>query len=91
MVFPEKSLARGDDRGAHLVPGVAEDFCGRIDTIPAQIGQQDLLAYADPPRNCLADQSGTNDDDDIVHFHLLSFSQRPVSCSSFSGYRGPCT
>lgn len=38
--------ARGDidDSGAHLEPGVAQDFCGRIDVMLAQISQQDALA-----------------------------------------------
>ena len=53
-------LARGniDGRGAHLdIPAFAQDFRRRIGVILAQISQQDVLAYADPPRDRLADLS----------------------------------
>ena len=60
-----------DDRGAHLEPGVAEDFCGRIGILLAQVRQQDVLACADSPRNRLTNQPRTADDVHTFHFVLL--------------------
>ena len=56
-----------DDSGAHFKSCIAENFCGSISIIPAQISQQDVFARADPPRNRLADGAGADDDDDISH------------------------
>ena len=53
-------FARGhvDGRDAHLVPGVAQDLRRGVGVLLAQVGQQDMLADADPPRDRLADRPG---------------------------------
>jgi hypothetical protein len=37
-----------------------------------QIGKQDMLSRADPPRDCLTNRSGADDDDDIFYGDFLS-------------------
>ena len=66
-------LARGhvDGRDAHLVPGVRQDLRRRVGVLPAQVGQQDVLARADPPRDGLTDL--TRSDDDYYVSHSYSF------------------
>ena len=62
-------LARGDvdGRGAHLESGVAQDLGRRVGVFLAQVGQHDVLACADPPRDRLTDRAGSDDDDDFRH------------------------
>jgi len=40
-------------------------FRGRIGDVPAQIGQQDVLARANSPRERLTDRAGTDDHNNI--------------------------
>ena len=76
-------LARGrvDRRDAHVVSGVPQDLGRRVGVLLAHVGQQDVLADADPPRDRLADLTGSDDDDHAVHVRL------PV-CGGQAG-RGP--
>jgi hypothetical protein len=37
-----------------------------------QIGEQDVLACADPASDCLADLAGSDDDDYLAHGRLLT-------------------
>ena len=62
-------LARGrvDCRNAHLVSGVCHDLCRRLGVVLTQIGQQDMLADADPPRDRLTDLARTDDHGDVAH------------------------
>ena len=66
-------LARGhvDRRDAHLVSGVAQDLCRRIGVFLAHIGQQDMLTDANPPRDRLADLTGSDDNDRHLSWLLL--------------------
>ena len=36
-----------------------------------QVGQQDVLAKADPPGDCLTDLPGSDDNNDFTHDHFL--------------------
>jgi len=42
------ALGHVSGRDAHLVAGVREHFCGRLDVGSTQVGQQYLLADTDP-------------------------------------------
>src|SRR6185312_14937503 len=66
-------LARGrvDRRDAHLVPGIPQDLGRRIGVVRAHVGQQDVLADTDPPRDSLADLTGPDDDKHVCHSFLL--------------------
>ena len=67
-------LARGCvyRRDAHLVPGVRHDLGGRVGVLPAQVGQQDVLTRADPPRDGLADLTRPDDYDYVSHNESLA-------------------
>ena len=56
-------LTRGhvDGRCAHLEPSVAQHLSRRIAIALVQVGQQDVLAKADPPGDCLTDLPGSDD------------------------------
>ena len=56
-----------DGRGADLEAGVAQDVGRGGGVLLAQVGQQDVLAGAHPPRDRLADRPGPDDDDDVAH------------------------
>ena len=73
-------LARGhvDRRDAHLVSGVAQDLRRRVGVLLTQVGQQDVLAHADPPRDRLTDQPGPDDDDHISHSFAFPEPHRPL-------------
>ena len=62
-------LTRGHvHRGrAHLVSGVPQDLGCHVGVLLPHVRQQDMLADADPARDGLADLTGANDDDDILH------------------------
>jgi hypothetical protein len=66
-------LTRGhvDGRCAHLEPGVAQHLSRRIGIALVQVGQQDVLAKADPPGDCLTDLPGSDDNNDFTHDHFL--------------------
>ena len=61
-------LTRGhvDGRCAHLEPGVAQHLSRRIGIALVQVGQQDVLAKADPPGDCLTDLPGSDDNNDFT-------------------------
>ena len=47
---------------------------------PAHVGQQDMLACADPARDRLADRSGSDDDNDVGHSAFsFTFSELVMS------------
>ena len=75
-------LARGnvDRRDAHLVPGVAENLCLVVRVLLTHVGQQDMLAHADAPRDRLTDLTGSDDDDHIAHDRILSCWVRICMC-----------
>ena len=56
-------LTRGhvDGRCAHLEPSVAQHLSRRIAIALVQVGQQDVLAKADPPGDCLTGLPGSDD------------------------------
>ena len=62
-------LARGHvNRGcAHFVPSVPQDLGRGVGVLLAHVGQQDVLADANPARDGLADLTGSDDNDDITH------------------------
>ena len=66
-------LTRGhvDGRCAHLEPGVAQHLGRRVGIALVQVGQQDVLAKADPPGDCLTDLPGSDDNNDFTHDDLL--------------------
>ena len=45
----------------------AEDLGRRVGVLPAQVGQQDMLADAHPACDRLADLTRPDDDDDVFH------------------------
>ena len=53
-------------------PASLEHLCRRVGVFLAQVGQQDVLARADPPRDRLTDRPGADDDHDVAHDGLLS-------------------
>ena len=78
-------VARGPDEGAHRLPGshihhrgggfeagIAKHFGGGICVLGAQVGEQDVLARADPAGDGLADGAGSDDDNDVTHEKVLS-------------------
>src|SRR5690349_21337935 len=69
---PMNGFARRDIHGrdAHLVSGVSQDLCRRIDALRAHVGEQYMLPDANPARDCLADV--TSSDQDNVIFHSCS-------------------
>jgi hypothetical protein len=56
-----------DGRSPDFETGIAQDLGRGIGVLLAQIGQQNMLARAHPPRNCLADRAGADHDDDVTH------------------------
>jgi len=62
-------LARGHvhGRGAHLESCIAQNLGRRIGVLLAQVSQQDMFARAHPPGDCLADGTGSDDDNDVAH------------------------
>jgi hypothetical protein len=53
------SLAHGhvDCRDAYFVSSVHQNLCRSIGVLQTQIGEQDMLTYADPPGDGLANLS----------------------------------
>ena len=56
-----------DRRDAHLVSCVAQNLLRRIGVVRTHVGQQDVLTDSDPPRDGLADLTGSDDDDYVSH------------------------
>jgi hypothetical protein len=51
---------RIDRRDTHLISGVPQNLCRRIRIVRAHIGQQDMLADANPARDSLTDLTGSD-------------------------------
>jgi hypothetical protein len=66
-------LARGHIHGCgtDLEPGVAQHLGGGVGVGLVQVGDQDVLAGADPPGDGLSDRPGPDDDRDLAHPDLL--------------------
>jgi hypothetical protein len=60
-----------DRRHADLVSGVGQNIGSRLSIFRLHIGQHDMLADTDPPRNCLPDLTGPDDDNYIFHAYFL--------------------
>jgi hypothetical protein len=58
---------RVDRRDGHVVAGISEGLGGGVGVLLAQVGEQDVLADADAPRDRLTDQARSDDDDDVGH------------------------
>ena len=52
-------------------PAFAQHLGRRVGIALVQVGQQDVLAKADPPRDCLTDLPGSDDNNDFTHDHFL--------------------
>src|SRR5512135_2463195 len=80
-----------DGRGAHVEAGVAHHLGGGVGVALAQVGQHDVPAGADAPRDRLPDRTWSDDDDDFAHGPLLtrrtvtSWASGPVTWSTGSG------
>ena len=61
-----------DGRSAYLKPGVGQYAGRRIGIALMEIGEQDVLACADPAGDCLADLASSDDNDDVAHVRLLT-------------------
>jgi len=68
-------LSRGHvhRRGAYVVTGVPHHLGRALRILPAHVGQQDVLSDSDPARDCLANLTGSDDDDDFSHDKSLRF------------------
>jgi hypothetical protein len=66
---PMHGLARRrvDRRDGHVVAGITEGLGGGVGVLLAHVGEQDVLADADAPRDRLTDQARSDDDDDVGH------------------------
>ncbi len=54
-------------RPAHVEAGVGEDVGCCVSVLPAQVGEEDVLAGADAPGDGLADLAGSDDYGDFGH------------------------
>src|SRR6478672_2756202 len=61
-----------DGGRADAESGVAHHIGGGVGVRLAQVGQHDVLAGADAPRDGLSDGSRSDDDDDFAHEALLT-------------------
>src|SRR5271165_4857892 len=81
----DKGLDQGtrrhiDSRGRHPEAGFAQSLCRRIGVFLAQIGKQNVLACADPPRNSLTDRSGADNYDNLCHDVSFWFVKVMFNC-----------
>jgi hypothetical protein len=65
------AVGRVDRRNADVVARVAEGLGRGVGVLLAHVSQQNVLADADAPRDGLADQAGSDDDDHLAHADSL--------------------
>jgi hypothetical protein len=63
--------ARGniDRRRADVETGIEKNFGCRIGVLLSNIRQENMFARSNPPHDCLADRSRSDDYDHICHFN----------------------